>query len=144
MQIKTFTIPAFGGELLTEEMNVFLRTKKVLLVENQLISQPNGAFWCFCIRYVDDVVMAERDKPKVDYRLILDEATFKTFSDLRVIRKQISITESIPAFAIFTDEELSGIAKLETVNAISLKTIKGIGEKKVEKYGHHFFSKTEG
>jgi len=35
MQIKLFTIPVMGGEMLIEEMNVFLRSKKVLNLKEQ-------------------------------------------------------------------------------------------------------------
>jgi hypothetical protein len=35
MQIKMYSIPVMGGELLMEEMNVFLRTQKVLEVEKR-------------------------------------------------------------------------------------------------------------
>lgn len=138
MQIKFYTIPIMGGELLSEEMNVFLRSKKVLQVENQLISQPQGACWCFCIKYLDDIATADKDKPRVNYRQVLDEATFKRFTALRDIRKRVSETESLPAYIIFTDDELALMAKMETITPASLKTVKGIGEKKIEKYGHYF------
>jgi len=45
--------------------------------------------------------------------------------------------DTVP-YAVFTDEELSELAKLNPLTAVGMKQIKGIGEKKVEKYGHHF------
>jgi len=54
MQIKIFTIPILGGEVLNDELNRFLRAKKVLQLESQLISQTKSGFWCFCIKYLDD------------------------------------------------------------------------------------------
>ncbi len=42
------------------------------------------------------------------------------------------------AYAVFTDEELSNIAKLDEITAPNMLKIKGIGEKKVEKYGQRF------
>ncbi|MFM9947020.1 MAG: hypothetical protein ACKV1O_03705 [Saprospiraceae bacterium] len=47
MQIKFFTIPVMGGEALAEELNVFLRSKKILQVEQQLVSEAQGSAWCF-------------------------------------------------------------------------------------------------
>jgi len=44
MQIKTFTIPILGGEPAEEAMNVFLRSKKVVQLDNQVVSQPQGAY----------------------------------------------------------------------------------------------------
>lgn len=142
MQIKIFTIPLLGGEMLIEEMNVFLRSKKILQVREHLSSQAGeGTFWCFCIKYVDDMEATERERGRVDYRELLDEATFKKFSELREIRKRVAKEDAVPAFAVFTDFELSEMAKLEMINAETLKTVKGIGEKKVAKYGVQFYSK---
>ncbi|MBK6932548.1 MAG: hypothetical protein IPH12_17480 [Saprospirales bacterium] len=52
MQIKLFTIPVgdSGGAL--QEMNAFLRGNKILEVENKLMGNENGAYWCFCVRYI--------------------------------------------------------------------------------------------
>jgi len=131
-----------GGELLTDEMNVFLRSKKVLQVKERLVSsEEDGSCWCFCIRYVDDVAAAEREKVKVDYREVLDEASFKRFSDMRNIRKQVALDVSVPPYAVFTDYELAELAKLETLTLGAMQQVKGIGEKKIEKYGHHFLPK---
>lgn len=139
MQIKIFTIPILGGEALNEEMNVFLRTKKVLQTEHQLVSHALGVFWCFCVKFIDEQV--EGKPQKVDYMKVLDEVTFKRFSRLREIRKQLSTAEGIPAYAIFTDEELAELAKIEDLTPASMRSVKGIGEKKVEKYGQHFIAK---
>ena len=77
MQIKLFTIPVTGGEQLVEEMNAFMRGKKVLQVDQKLVGRkPNEACWCFSVGYVDDVAATERERGKVDYRELLDEASF--------------------------------------------------------------------
>ncbi|HRI61522.1 MAG TPA: HRDC domain-containing protein [Saprospiraceae bacterium] len=141
MQIKIFTIPVLGGELLTDEMNVFLRSKKVLQIENQLVSQTQGAFWCFCVKYLGDIAATEREKQRVDYREVLDEATFKRFADLREIRKRVATEEAVPAYVIFSDAELAAFAKTAPLTAASMKAVNGIGEKKIEKYGHYFLTK---
>ncbi|GAB4494256.1 MAG: HRDC domain-containing protein [Saprospiraceae bacterium] len=141
MQIKLYTIPILGGERLNEEMNVFLRTKKILQVDSRLVSEPQGACWCFCIKYVDDLAATERERPKVDYREVLDEATFRRFAQLREVRKRLAQEEGIPAYAIFTDEELAALAKIEELTPAAMRSVKGVGEKKVEKYGAHFIQK---
>jgi len=141
MQVRIFTIPILGGEMLTDEMNVFLRSKKILQVKELLVNHDaDGAFWCFCIKYVDDVAAAEREKGKVDYRTILDEAAFKRFSALRETRKRVAKDDQVPAYAVFTDGELAELAKLETLTPEGIKGVKGIGEKKLEKYGQYFLN----
>lgn len=139
MQIKIFNVPIPGSEEMNEEMNTFLRSKKVLSVEQQVVQSPNGAFWCFCIRYVEGTIIPSRK----DYKEILNEESFQRFSRMREIRKSLSLKEGIPAYAIFTDEEMSELAKIEELTLASMKSVKGIGEKKAEKYGLHFISKPE-
>lgn len=142
MQIKIYTIPILGGELLNDELNTFLRAKKVLQVENQLVVSAQTSFWCFCIKYVDDRTI-EKDRVKVDYRQVLDEASFKRFSRMREIRKQIAQAEAIPAYAVFTDEELAELAKIEELSLTKMRSVQGIGEKKLGKYGQHFLLNPE-
>lgn len=105
MQIKLFTIPIVGGEDLSDEMNVFLRSKKVLQVEHHLIQLKTEAFWSFYIKYVEDITgegtaMTGFDKAKIDYREVLDEASYKRYSQFREIRLTLSKTENIPAYTI--------------------------------------------
>ncbi len=139
MQIQIYTIPILGGEALNDELNRFLRSKNVLQVESQLVSYGQNAFWCFCIKYIEEKG-ADRGKKRVDYREVLDDASFKRFSRMREIRKQLAQAEAIPAYAVFTDEELAQMAKLEELTLATMKKVKGIGQKKVEKYGAHFIS----
>lgn len=146
MQIKVYTIPILGGELLIAEMNVFLRSKKILQTESHLIQEGGGAFWCFCIKYVEDVNIQERfnaSLPKIDYKQLLGDVGFARFSKLRELRKKIAEEDAVPAYAVFTDEELSGLAKLEKITLANMKSIHGIGQKKVEKYGKFFITGNE-
>lgn len=141
MQIKLFTIPTMGGEKLNEELNVFLRSKKILQVQKEFHSNTTEACWCFCISYVDNITMASRTKAKIDYKEVLDKASFERFSSMRLIRKKLSQDEGLPAYAIFTDAEMAALAKIPDLDFSKMKKIKGIGEKKIEKYGKHFLLK---
>ncbi len=139
MQIKLFTIPISDTGMAQDEMNRFLRGNKILEVESQFFCNLNTACWCFCIRYMEKSFQpGAKPVTKVDYKHELDEKTFGKFSKLRVIRKRVAADESIPAFAIFTDAELAELAKLEKITEKSMRSIKGIGDKKVERYAQHF------
>ena len=127
-----------GGQALTDDMNIFLRSKKVLQVEKHFVNTEQNIAWVFCISYLDEAPVGDKSKPQTDYSKILNEAVFKRFSKMREIRKQLAQDDGIPAYAVFTDEELVGIAKIEDLTLTKMKTIKGIGEKKIEKYGKHF------
>ncbi len=141
MQVKFFTVSITDNEQQSDELNKFLRANKILEIDNQLVHNEKGAYWCFCIKYLEGNESNNRNlkyPEKVDYKEVLNEATFKRFSVLREIRKQIAQDEGLPAFAVFTDAELSEIAKLSNLTLQTLTTIKGIGEKKIEKFGKRF------
>ena len=65
----------------------------------------------------------------------LDKETFTKFSKLREVRKKIAIENAVSAYIVFTDAELAEIAKMQEITIKKLKTIKGVGDKKAEKYG---------
>ena len=143
MQIKLFTIPIVGGEALVEEMNRFIRSEKVLHIESNFIDSGKGVFWCFCIRYLENspvIQYGSKRKGKIDYKAILDKESFERFVNLREIRKRIANEEAIPAYAIFTNEELAELAKIEALTISKMKKIKGIGERKVDKYAQFFIT----
>jgi len=144
MQIKLFTIPVTDSGAFTAELNAFLRSHKVLEVSKELVQNAVGAYWCFCINYIESgMPVFESTKAKVDYKEILDKETFEKFSKMRAIRKQISAEDNISAFIIFTDEELAELAKLQELNRKEMLSIKGIGEKKIEKFADRFIERFE-
>ncbi len=140
MQIKVFSVPIVGGEAINEDLNKFLRGHKILQVEQQLVEPSGGAYWSFCVRYTDarppDKV--SKKKERKDYKEILSERDFIRFSRLRTIRLGIAKEDGVPAFAVFSDEELAGLAVLSNLTISSMQTVKGVGEKKVQKYGERF------
>ena len=56
-------------------MNRFLHSKKILQTESHLVSNDEGSFWCFCIRYLAKNQPQEQRK-KIDYRETLDSISF--------------------------------------------------------------------
>ncbi len=137
MQIKLFAIPVNDTGIFTEEMNRFLRANKILEVENHLISNDNGAVWCFCVKYIEGAWSNKpADRSRTDYKNELDEETFEVFSRLRAARKKLAAEDAVPAYAICTDQELAEMAKLKELTVNNLTKVKGFGEKKLEKYGH--------
>jgi superfamily II DNA helicase RecQ len=145
MQIKVFTMPIVGGEHIADEMNLFLRSKKVLQVEHHLIQLKTEAFWSFYIKYVEDLIgdgtaTTGFDKAKIDYQAVLDEASFKRYSQMREIRLALAKAENIPAYTILTNGQMAELAKIEDLSIAKMQTIKGFGEKTIEKYGKHFMT----
>lgn len=141
MQIKIFSIPLFGGEAIEEDMNRFLRSNKILKVDSKLANKQKNAVWTFEIRYVEGS-SASATVSKKDYRELLDEDTFAVFSQLREIRKKISEKEGVPPYAVFTNDELAEMAKLEKRDLAGIQKINGIGSKKTQKYAQYFTDET--
>ena len=138
MQEKIFTINCFEGAQQNEELNRFLRGVKIVGIEKQFFCISDNPYWTFCVEYVESPVFQQKQerKEKVDYKNVLDPSTFEVFSKLRVIRKKLAEVDAVPAYSVFTDAELAEMSKLQEFNDKSLKSINGIGEKRVEKYGH--------
>ncbi len=146
MQVKIFMVPIWDTEEGTRTLNAFLRGNKILEVREELVQQNQNAYWCFSVHYLEGgghEVGQSRRKKKIDYRKVLDEETFQKFSKLREIRKKVAADEGISAYIVFTDEELAQMAKLEVITARELLKIKGVGEKKVERFGKFFITKTQ-
>jgi len=110
MQFRIFSVPATDNGSAIEEMNRFLRARKVLEVEQRLVSTRSGAQWHFCVKYLANApvsgTVGQRNPTKIDYKEILDEKTFAVFSVLREIRKKIAEEDGLPVYAVFTNEEL--------------------------------------
>ncbi|GHV24808.1 hypothetical protein FACS1894176_01910 [Bacteroidia bacterium] len=137
MQLQIFTIPVSDTGIFQTELNHFLSGHKVLEIEQHFYQNEKGGYWSFCVRYIADAAAYNTGtaKSKVDYRTVLPEKEFAVFSQLREIRKALAMDDGVPAYAVFTDEELSGIARLPELTIKSLETVPGIGEKKVARYG---------
>jgi superfamily II DNA helicase RecQ len=141
MQIKIFTIPIYDNGIALNEMNAFMRANKILEVQNQLVTQENGVYWCFCVKYIESKInITNQSKAKIDYKNVLDDETFKKFSKLREIRKKVAADEGLSAFIIFTDEELAQLASLNEITEKNMLSVKGIGEKKVERFAKYFIN----
>lgn len=114
MQIKLFTVSIGDEGSQQDELNAFLRGHKVLDVSQHIVQNERGAYWCFCVRYIEGTpaVAPTRNlqfKEKVDYKQVLDE-------------------------------ELSALAQLPELTAKTMQTVKGVGEKKIERYAERFLN----
>ena len=109
MQIQFFTIPIHDDGAWAEELNRFLHSHRVLEVEREFVQAGGASCWCFCVRCLDGnpAFKGGAERKRVDYKEILDAPTFAKFAALRARRKQIAADEGIPAFAVFTDEQLA-------------------------------------
>lgn len=139
MQVKIINIPLTDTGILQADLNRFLTAHKILEMEQKFFQNEKGGCWTFCIRYIESAASSQASqftcKEKIDYKQVLNEQEFAVFSKLRECRKNLAAEDAVPAYAVFTDEELAGIARLPELNVTKLISIKGIGDKKAAKYG---------
>lgn len=141
MQYKIFLIPASGNEQSEEKLNIFLRTNKIISVCKQFICEHTPA-WCFLVEYIEDSSkqhlenqFQSKSTKKIDYMQILTHEEFAFFTKLREFRKKNAEQEKIPAYAVFTDEQLYKIVKTMPSSVKELENVEGIGQSKAQKYG---------
>jgi superfamily II DNA helicase RecQ len=142
MQIKIFSINMDALTEETEALNKFLRGHRILSVQQELVQQVNSISWCFCIRYLEDSELKSNWKVnKKDYKEILEPDAFTRFTALRDVRKTIAQEEAVPAYVIFTDDELAQFAKLPKITQTAMLGVQGVGKQKLEKYGIQLLNK---
>lgn len=139
MQLKWFRIPVGGCSEIEEELNAFLRGHRVLSVTRELVERDTSPGWAVCVEYQETTAAGEarrggggRAAKKIDYREVLSEADFAVFSKLRELRKSLAESEGVPVYAIFTNEQLAGVAKARPPSKAALGKIDGIGEGRLE------------
>ena len=139
MQIKLFTIPVADAMAIEDEVNRFLRGKRVIELHHEFVHDGGNSCWCFLIKYLEgeakDQASKGRTRERKDYKDILSPETFARFVRLRAIRKQLAEEDGVPAFALFTDEQMAELAKAEVFTVDAMAQVSGIGAGRVERYG---------
>lgn len=139
MQLEIFYLEEGDLEGL-EKCNLFLRSNKILAVESACISSQNLK-WSILVKYIPNNLKKSvgSNSDRVDYKEVLSEREFARFAKMRDARKVMSEEMQIPAYVIFTNEELSQLSKLDSISIENIASVDGIGVKKKEKFGVRFF-----
>lgn len=138
MQFRIFFVPACAPEPASEELNRFLRGHRIIGVNREYSPASGSGGWTFCVEYLDSTgpgTSLRLGEAKVDYRQILDTSQFAVFSSLRAARKRQCEAEAIPAYTIFTNEQLAQMVQRKVADKQALTAIEGIGASRAEKYG---------
>jgi ATP-dependent DNA helicase RecQ len=70
----------------------------------------------------------------------LTEGERSLLDSLRALRTKIAKRESMPAYVVFADRTLRGMARSRPVTAGALADVYGVGPAKMEKYGEEFLA----
>jgi len=145
MKLRFFAIPVHGADDATVELNQFLGAHRILEIRREFIADSVSSYWAICVTF-DDGDSATRAagaaggarRPKVDYRDQFTDPEFAVFARLRGLRKTLADAEGVPAFAVFSNEQLAEMVRRRVASAADLGAIPGVGEARNEKYGQAF------
>jgi superfamily II DNA helicase RecQ len=143
MQLRFFMVPVTAADDAAAELNRFLTANRILAIERQFISDGANSAWTICVSF-DEGGGAATPRPgigkrgKVDFKDVLSEPEFAVFARLRALRKERADAEGVPAYALFTNEQLAEMVQRRVVSVAALREIQGIGDARVEKYGEAF------
>ena len=145
MQIKIFTVPLSNADALEAEANAFLRSHRVLQVERHFCPDCGG-YWTLFVEYMDgdptDKVPPAHRRDKQDPTLGLDEEQKQRFEKYRQVRQLLARKNSIPAYLIFTNEELASLARLPVIDRESIRGVKDIAPSRLKAYIEHFYTES--
>ncbi|HEX4612905.1 MAG TPA: HRDC domain-containing protein [Urbifossiella sp.] len=139
MKLRIFSVPTLHPDAATADVNAFLGSQRIVHVERQFVADGANSFWSVCVSYVDG---GDRPAPqkgeKVDYREVLPAVEFAVFAKLRTLRKELSEKDGVPAYALFTNEQLADMVRQSVTSITALRRIKGVGAARADKYGTEF------
>ena len=139
-QYASFFISPFGEKTVTDELNAFLRSHRIVNVEKRLVDGERGTGWVFLVEYgsTENKNSTNTSSQRVDYREVLNPVEYALFDKLRNLRKEIAEKSGIPVYAVFTNDQLAGMVKKPPKTTKDLYLISGIGESRVKQYGEAF------
>ncbi len=141
IQFKFFIVSVKGDMEAESDLNRFIRSKRVLAVHREFVQQGENSFWSLIVEYLsgDAATGSGKDgkakRKRVDYKEVLSPEDFALFVRLRDWRKELAASEGVPVYAIFTNDQLSTIAKERISTLPELGKIDSVGEARVKKYG---------
>lgn len=140
MQFKFFQILS-TDKAAVEELNLFLRSHRVVSVQKEFSLIEDACVWNFCVEYLDMESKSEfknRKSDSIDYKDILSPSEFETFNLLRDLRKELAQKEGIPVYSVCTNDQFVAMIQNRCDSIGALKKIPGFGDAKADKYGVAF------
>lgn len=143
MRLAFFLVPVQDANEAAADLNRFLAANRILSVERHFLADGEKSAWALCVTFAEGNGAATPHlgggrRSRVDYKDTLTPPEFAVFARLRALRKDRANAEGVPAYALFTDEQLAAMVQRRVTSPASLREIAGIGEARVEKYGPAF------
>jgi len=87
-QYASFFVSPFSEKSVTDELNVFLRSHRIVNVEKKLIDGERGTGWVFIIEYGSESgnKNASNTSQRIDYREVLNAEEYAHYNVVTVIQ----------------------------------------------------------
>jgi superfamily II DNA helicase RecQ len=143
MKLQFFTVPAKYPEDVQQLLNSFCAQHRILTIDKQFVDLGIESYWSICVTIIESntqisMCAVGNKRDRVDYKEVLGELDFAVYVQLRDLRKKLSEQEGIPAYALFTNEQLAEMVKQRVKSIAELAQIEGVGKARLEKYGKIF------
>ncbi len=139
MCLRFFMIPVRDASATEQELNGFISSQKILSIDRHQVDAGSNSFWTICVDYMSSMPgeatrQQNLSRNRIDYKTILLADEFAVFSRLRETQKELAQGEAVPAYALFTYEQLAQMVQRRCRSKSDLSKIDGIGEIKIDKY----------
>lgn len=135
-------IPVVSSSEAEEELNKFLRSHRVLETEQQFVSEKG--YWAISVMYADQDPFAEAPpghrKEKTDFTVSMSEEEKGRYEMFKAIRRRLATERRVPAYLIFTNEELAILSRIPKLDDHTAKNIKGIAPSRLKDNIAYFFA----
>ncbi len=141
MKHRFFTIPALHLQPAEDELNAFIAGHRVVQVEKQFVVDGANSYWSLCVTWTEQAAPLKEKGARarrVDYKELLNDDDFMLFSRLRELRGRLAEAQGVPAYHVFTNEQLAAMAQKRVSSRTALAEIDGIGKARIEKYSQAF------
>ena len=135
-QIFQYRIPETND---LEDLNKFLASHRVVVVDRHVVTAASGSLLVFIVEYLagksgDSVKQGEI----IDYRDVLPPNEFVVFARLKDLRREISESEAVPLYKVFTNAQLAQMVQQRCTSKAMLQRIAGVGSARADKYSARF------
>lgn len=141
LQIRFFSIPLINASDFEDDLNLFLRSVQTVNLHRELVCQESRYYWAIAVEYMSGNTPEARErkrepgKKKIDYKEVLSPEDFEIFARLRDWRKETAAKEGVQLYNVFMNDQLAAMVQNRVVSKNGLKSIEGVGEGRIAKYG---------
>ena len=145
MKVRHFIIRLVANQLTEDEnqLNGFLESVDFVKSDTHFV-ECKGNYWSVLIHYNEKEQTAKTERSPVEQNEVIEldlNANQKAvYEHLKTWRAKTARNLKIPSYAICHNSELLNAILREAKTPTDLRTIKGFGELKLEKYGDEILS----